>query len=944
MLGLGMLTFATPLALGALALLPVIWWLLRFTPPRPQAVRFPPFRLLLDLVSREEQPDRTPWWLVVLRLALVTLIILAVARPLLVHDEASGLTSDRLLIVIDDGWAAARQWPERKRMLGQFIDAAERSNAPVALAVTAPQAQPSDLRFQPAAEMRDKAAAIAPRALETDRLALLERLQAELDGSALQVVWLADGLDSDDATAFAEGLGRIAGGQAKIQVIQTLPADLGLAVSPPALRDGDIAVTVRRPSTAAGDAALVRILASNGRSLAERPVTFAAGSATAEASISLPLELRNEAARLEIAEERTAAAVHLFDDLWRRKTVGLVSGAAQELDQPLLSPLYYVSRALEPTSELRRADGGGLRGLLDQDLSILVVADIGIIAREERQRVEDWVESGGVLVRFAGPRLAGGNDDLVPVELRRGDRTLGSALAWEQAQPLAPFPETSPFAGLQLDEKVEVKRQVLAEPTPDLHDKVWASLADGTPLITAARRGNGLLVLVHVTANAEWSNLPLSGLFVEMLNRIVELAPASGGQGAGASGGASDPGQAWVPRQVLDGFGVLTAPSGDAVPVPARAMDTAEPSPAHPAGLYERAGALRALNLTPGAGFTAMGPLPGGIAVSNYELAAPQDLAGILFTLALMLLLIDCIAALALAGALTRLRVSRATAALLIAGASGLFAPESARAQTNQSGADQSGAELSEADRFAMQAALDTRLAYVLTGDRQIDEITQAGLSGLTDFLSQRSSIEAESPMGIDIERDEIVFFPLIYWPVTPEAEVPTPQTLAKIDRFMKTGGTIFFDTRDADSDLSSITGLAGPAKLALRRILENLDIPPLETVPPEHVITKAFYLLQSFPGRWADGRLWVEASQSAALGLEGRADGVSSIVIGSNDYAAAWAVGGDGRPIYPAVPGGERQREFAYRTGLNIVMYAMTGNYKADQVHVPALLERLGQ
>jgi hypothetical protein len=937
MLGLATLTFATPLALGALALLPVIWWLLRFNPPRPQAVRFPPFRLLLDLVSREEQPDRTPWWLILLRLTLVTLIILAVARPLLVHDEASGITGDRLLIVIDDGWAAARQWPERERMLGQFIDAAERSRAPVALAVTAPQAQPPAFQFRPAAETRERAAAVAPRALETDRLALLEKLRSELDASPLQVVWLADGLDSDDATAFAEGLQRLAGGRTSLQVIQTPPADLGLVVSPPSLQDGDVHVTVRRPSTSAADTALVRILASNGRSLAERPVRFAAGSDTAEETFTLPLELRNEAARLEIADERTAAGVHLFDDLWRRKTVGLVSGASQELDQPLLSPLYYVSRALEPTSELREPDGGGLRALLDQDLSMLVVADIGIIAREERQRLEGWVDGGGVLVRFAGPRLAGGNDDLVPVELRRGDRTLGSALAWERPQPLAPFPDASPFAGLQLDDTIEVSRQVLAEPTPDLHDKVWASLADGTPLITAARRGNGLLVLVHVTANAEWSNLPLSGLFVEMLNRIVELAPAtgqaSGDQVSGAAAGASGSGQAWVPRQVLDGFGVLVPSGGDAVPVPARAMDTAEPTPAHPAGLYERAGALRALNLVPTSGFEAMGPLPGGIAVRDYALAAPRDLAGFLFTGALVLLLIDCIAALALAGALTRLSFRRAAAAMLIAGLSGLFALDGARAQ----------AGLSEADRFAMRAALDTRLAYVLTGDRQLDEISLAGLSGLTDFLAQRSSIEAEGPMGIDIERDEIVFFPLIYWPLTPEAEVPSPQTLAKIDDFMKTGGTIFFDTRDADSDLSDITGQVGPATLALRRILENLDIPPLETVPPEHVITKAFYLLQSFPGRWADGRLWVEASQGG-LGLEGRADGVSSIIIGSNDYAAAWAMDSNGRALYPVVPGGERQREFAYRTGLNIVMYAMTGNYKADQVHVPALLERLGQ
>ena len=940
MLGLGVLTFATPLALGALALLPVIWWLLRFNPPKPQAIRFPPFRLLLDLVSREEQPDRTPWWLILLRLSLVTLVILAVARPMLVHDEASGLTGDPLLIVVDDGWAAARLWPERQKRLQQFIDAAERAGAPVGLAVTAPESRPADLQFRPAAEMRDQAATILPRALETDRLALLERLRSAFDDTDLQVVWLADGLQSEDATAFAEGLQGLAGGRARIQVVQTPPADLGLALSPPALEDGDVKVTVRRPSTASGDTALVRILASNGRSLAERQIAFAAGSDTAEASISLPLELRNEAARLEIAEERTAAGVHLFDDLWRRKTVGLVSGAAQELDQPLLSPLYYVSRALEPTSELREPDGDGLRGLIEQDLSMLVVADIGIIAREDREQVEDWVEQGGVLVRFAGPRLAGGNDDLVPVELRRGDRTLGSALAWEQAQPLAPFPESSPFAGLQLDEAVEVTRQVLAEPTPDLRDKVWASLADGTPLITAARRGNGLLVLVHVTANAEWSNLPLSGLFVEMLNRIVELAPATGGEGAGSGLGASDPGQAWVPRQVLDGFGVLTAPGADAAPLPARAMQTAMPTALHPAGLYERAGSLRALNLSPDTGFVAMGPLPRGIAVSDYGVAAPRDLAGILFTAALVLLLVDCIAALALAGALSRLRVRPAAAAVLIAVSGGaLFMPEGARAQT-----DQPAAQLSKADQFAMQAALDTRLAFVLTGDRQIDDISMAGLSGLTDFLAQRSSVEAESPMAIDIERDQIVFFPLIYWPVTPDSEVPTEQALARIDRFMKTGGTIFFDTRDADSDLSGITGEVGPATLALRRILENLDIPPLETVPPEHVITKAFYLLQSFPGRWADGRLWVEASQSAAQGVEGRADGVSSIVIGSNDYAAAWAVGGDGRPLYPAVPGGERQREFAYRTGLNIVMYAMTGNYKTDQVHVPALLERLGQ
>jgi len=108
-------------------------------------------------------------------------------------------------------------------------------------------------------------------------------------------------------------------------------------------------------------------------------------------------------------------------------------------------------------------------------------------------------------------------------------------------------------------------------------------------------------------------------------------------------------------------------------------------------------------------------------------------------------------------------------------------------------------------------------------------------------------------------------------------------------------------------------------------------------------VLTKSFYLMDRFPGRYDGGKLWVERSDSEGASV-GNTDGVSGIIIGSNDYAAAWAMDEMGEPLYAAIPGSDRQHEFAVRTGINIVMYALTGNYKADQVHVPALLERLGQ
>ena len=124
--------------------------------------------------------------------------------------------------------------------------------------------------------------------------------------------------------------------------------------------------------------------------------------------------------------------------------------------------------------------------------------------------------------------------------------------------------------------------------------------------------------------------------------------------------------------------------------------------------------------------------------------------------------------------------------------------------------------------------------------------------------------------------------------------------------------------------------------------------MPRLEPVPESHVVTKSFYLLSSFPGRWDGGSLWVEAIAQDGSSDSARkarvSDGVTSIMITSNDFAAAWALDERGRPVYQVVPGGENQREMAFRSGVNIVMHALTGNYKSDQVHVPAMLERLGQ
>jgi hypothetical protein len=332
-----------------------------------------------------------------------------------------------------------------------------------------------------------------------------------------------------------------------------------------------------------------------------------------------------------------------------------------------------------------------------------------------------------------------------------------------------------------------------------------------------------------------------------------------------------------------------------------------------------------------------------------YRVGEPQDLRGPIFLASLALLLLDGLVVFWLAGGLARLtRRGRAVTAGFVLlgvtlGAMLLFAsPGHAQTQAPPTAQDNTTA--------SMKSALETKLAYVVTGNAEVDEISKAGLQGLTLFLAQRTALEAGEPIGLDIARDELAFYPLIYWAIAPGAPKPSREALARLDTYMKQGGTVLFDTRDAVEAPPGPGGEArSPGMLALREILSGLDIPALETVSRDHVLTKTFFLLRDFPGRYATGQLWVEAlpaeQEEDSERRPARAgDGVSSILITSNDLAGAWAMRPDGQAMLPLTPGEPRQREIAFRAGVNIVMYTLTGNYKADQVHVPALLERLGQ
>src|SRR3954464_11805809 len=781
---------------------------------------------------------------------------------------------------------------------------------------------------------------LAPKPYSVERVETLPAIERFLKATGdSEIAWLSDGIDTGRGPEFVEGLSKVIGDRS-LTIFEGAPPAHALVAAENAAAKMTVKV-LRANAGIAIDTGIVRGLDAKGSPIGEARYTFAPQDRESEAAFDLPVELRNDIARLEIAGERSAGAVQLLDKRWRRRAIGIVSGSTNDTAQPLLASTFYLTRALAPFADVRLGDKGAaqqaITQFLDQKLPMIVLADVGTLSPEIRERIAAWIEQGGVLVRFAGPRLAQADDDLVPVKLRRGGRSLGGSLTWEKPQHLASFAADGPFAGLAVPKDITVNRQVLAEPDAVLATKSWASLEDGQPLGTGGNRGKGTLSLFQSGADSGWSDLPMSGSFVEMLRRMVDMSGYTSKPGAGVASEAANV-ETVAPLRTLDGFGAFGPPPSTAKPTPADYRDRATSD--HPPGFYGPADGPIAVNtLAPADRIAPLDTTSLRAQRASYTNAEPRDLRGILLSSSLALFLIDAVVVAMLGAglaALWRRRTAAAAVLLALILSAASIAPSPTRAQGN--------------DDFAIKSVSQTRLAYVVTGNADVDSIVKAGMAGLTLFLAQRTALEAGDPVGVDPARDELAFFPLIYWPILPGAPKPPQDAINRIDAYMKQGGTVLFDTRDA---IEAPPGPGGesqtPGMIELRNILSSLEVPELEPVPREHVLTKTFYLLSDFPGRFNSGQTWVETlpreddDEAASKPARG-GDGVSPIIITSNDLAGAWALRPDGQPMLPLTPGEPRQREFAFRAGVNIVMYTLTGNYKADLVHMPALLERLGQ
>ncbi len=907
----GTLAFLNPWVLAGLIFLPALWFLLRVTPPAPRLIVFPAARFVSGLIPEETTASRTPWWVLLLRLITLALIIFALARPVLNPGEAlPGRGSIR--IIVDNSWASAQSWVLQKEEAQRLISSAGHDKREIYILTTtkepgadAPAYHGPLTQGQAESILRG----LKPRPWTADYEAATKLIKENTYSESLQSHWLSHGLKEgkkEDGRKLIQTLQN----QGGLRYVQPNDTGLPILLRPANKITSNISVLVSAPKKLPkGTPVTVNALGTDGHILDSQKTELDVSKKSAEITFDIPDAMRNQIHQIRLAGRKGAGAVLLLDDQFKRHNIGIAAPSGDSKNTALTNESFYLERALEPYANISVAP---IQDILAENPAVIILPNIGAIPPGELNTLEDWVKNGGLLLRFAGPNMTQGDNFLIPVSLLKGGRALDGALTWNEPVNLASFPEHSPLYGLDLPDDIEVRRQLLAAPAPGLDQKSWAILEDGTPLITADNLDNGLIVLVHTTATPLWSDLSLSGIFIQMLRRIVNLAGNNSSQNS--DGGMLNP------LLVLDGYGAVTQPGNFVQPISAKDFDKTNPGPMNPPGLYGRAGYQKSFNLGDHIGaLETFSSLPVGVETGHYGKQNETNLMPFILAAAFLLFMLDWLLMSLMQFSWRRFSPAALCLALLI------MSSTPAQAQSKQ---------------LMASYADNIHLAYVQTGNPAIDKMAHNGLEALSEILKRRTSVEPSGIVAINPEQTELSFFPLIYWPVAQEQKPLSGKALQNIQYYIDHGGTILFDTRDMISQTKRTYGQnkgmgGGRNAEKLRSLIGGLNIPPLIPIKGDHVLTKSFYLMGSFPGRYTGGTIWVEEQSTS-----GR-DGVSSVIIGSHDWASAWAsAGGSG----PRLSGGPQQQEMALRFGVNLMMYALTGNYKSDQVHLPHILERLGQ
>ena len=897
------LAFSNHLALIGLFALPLVFYIIKLLPPAPKKMFFSSFYLIKSMEKVSVTKKNVPIWLLIYRIILITLIILFFSAPYLniMNKKNTSNTIKNYVIIADIGWSMSKEWDKFKKIVSEISVEAEKKNKKIIFYHSNSKNNMSPKIFTSSKSINQYLKKINPVPWQFEKSNLIEVIKKNnnfINDKTFFIFSKFDNKNYSDQKKSLDFYNNKVKNKVLIDPIESIIFLKNVHTSKENIRLEVIRHALSKPSSKFS----IRITSIDNQIIFKKEYELKPNQITFYFNQKFPLDVINQIHKLEIVDQNHAGAKYYFDDYSKKKRIGILSDSFQYKENPLLSSVYYIEKSLNTNNILKI---GNLDQLIKFNCSVIIIPDKGNITDKDHSKLSNWLANGGTIIRFSNIRLAKNNTKFLPSNnLFMTIRNVGGVLSMEKKLKINPFTKNSMFHGLEIPEDITFKKQLIFTSNNN-NLQILATLTDNTPLISLGKKNQGKIFLFHITANNDWSNLPLSALFSGMLQRIVLLSEKK----------IINSNANLNLTKEINSFGDLNNTDKILSIRDNSLLKKLTPSKENLPGIYENKELTIALNLSNkiyDEHFKSR--LDKNYKIFSKFTIQVIDLKPLLLKIILFMFIIDMLITIILKKNFSFINGLNKHKNLLGLVFFFIFIFNLNNAYTE--GLDN-----------------DTYLAYIKTPDKKLNAVSKSGLSTIKNLLETRTSVSPKEVIGVNITKDPIYYFPFLYWPLSKDLIILDITTVSKIKKYLTNGGMILFDIIGFSRESFS---LESNKFKTIKSFLASIEADNLSPINEGHTLTKSFYLLKKFSGRWDNKNLLIESSN-----LEEK-DGVSSVILGFNDWAGAWALDINKNPLYPIVPGGERQREISYRFGINIVMYALTGNYKSDQIHFKSILNRL--
>lgn len=894
------LNFGNFLAFYAFISLPIIYFVLKSYPPLPTKYNFSSFFLLREIDMSAVTREKCPIWLLIFRLLLITLLIFFFSKPYL-NKNPVAKNYESFVVLSDKGWSIGSIWNDYKKIVENIAFEAEKAKKEVYFYDTTMKIEQKPIKFNNAKDILLFLDKNTPSPWQTDRENLRSILLKNDYFKNSKVFFIFSKFDSISFEKQKSILTLLRDNVPNLEIIA--PVRNIKIIKSYKVFENNNQIIIERFGNLDEENLEIRISTEQNLALYRKKFLFEKGKNNIIIEENFPLEVSNLFYKIEVIGSNHAGASYFLDDLSKKKNIGIYSEDFNYIEKPLLSPAYYINKALNKEHNIFL---NNLEEILKEKPSVIIFPKSKKLDRKNKKALISWLNNGGLLLKFASNRSSYEKDTFFNShDYQPTIRNIGGDLSWNKILSLKEMNEDNIFKNISLKDDIFLKKQLIFTNFSTKNLKILVALEDETPLISMKKVGRGKVLLFHFTANNDWSNIPMSNIFIEFLSKALLLSQYENKNSMNSLQIDSE----------INSFGTLEQSESLKTFENIYMLKKTKPSQNNLPGIYYNNEIIAALNLAGNLQSQSFREkIYSKYNMKNYYKSNAFDLSGFILVIVMIMALVDILISSTIKNKLYFLKKLKNivnTMSLLIILISFTFIYNT----------------------YSSEYLKNTFLAYIKSSNEKRNEISKYGLEALKNTLIRRTSISPEGVVGLDVNADTFFYFPFIYWPVDNEIISISENAKNKIKNYLKTGGIILFDIINFDRNKSI---LESKSYIFVKEFLLSIGIEDLNYIRRDHTLSKSFYLLEKYPGRWDSKVILIDNTD---LDLK---DGVNSVIIGFNDWVGAWALDDNNYPMFPAVPGGERQREMAFRFGVNIIMYALTGNYKSDQIHSKSILNRM--